>query len=243
MGGRAFLSLKTPSEILQHRAANLFACCTPPYGLINEPVTPWHAFARLKQRKQVRKIPRGRHESDVTLIVGLHHVARRQCTDFLLEITEEVLVAQVHQRLLFEPGIFYSVVLDMFQQGTSDFRIGVTQPVSICIDTVEVVFGAEPEPTDPVFHRGDVNGDGQINISDGVTKLEFLFAGGSAPGCLDAADADDDGILGITGAVYIFNWLFAGGAEPPAPGPDTAECGPDPTDDPLVNADCEYLGC
>ena len=37
----------------------------------------------------------------------------------------------------------------------------------------------------PVFHRGDANGDGQINITDGIFILNFLFLGGAplpAPG-------------------------------------------------------------
>lgn len=130
-----------------------------------------------------------------------------------------------------------------FQQGTSDFRIGLTESRQVCVDTVELVFTGGGVSA-PVFHRGDVNGDGTINITDGVAKLGYLFGGDTAPPtCLDAADTNDDGSLTITGAVYIFNWLFGSGRDIPDPGPTDEPCGPDPTEDELVDADCIYEAC
>ncbi|MDE0959236.1 MAG: dockerin type I repeat-containing protein [Planctomycetota bacterium] len=81
------------------------------------------------------------------------------------------------------------------------------------------------------FRRGDVNGDANVNIGDAVSLLGFLFSGGAAPGCDDAADVNDDGSMNIGDAVYELGFLFSGGAAPPAPG---GTCGIDPTDtDPL----------
>ncbi|MGE4652877.1 MAG: C10 family peptidase, partial [Myxococcota bacterium] len=57
------------------------------------------------------------------------------------------------------------------------------------------------EPGEPTFVRGDTNSDGAINLTDGVIPLLFLFSGGDAPGCLDAADANDSGIMEITDAI------------------------------------------
>ena len=79
------------------------------------------------------------------------------------------------------------------------------------------------------FRRGDANGDGQLDMSDGIATLGFLFLGGLPPGCDDAADADDSGEIEITDAIYSFSYLFIGGPAPPAPGPFT--CGFDPTSD------------
>lgn len=93
----------------------------------------------------------------------------------------------------------------------------------------------------PVFHRGDANGDGEIEISDAILILSFLFLGGTAPGCLDAADAQDNGVLEITDGVKILGYLFLGGPPPELPGPPPLPCGVDPTADEL---DCaSYPSC
>jgi hypothetical protein len=63
------------------------------------------------------------------------------------------------------------------------------------------------------------------------------------PDCLDAADADDNGEVQLTDAIKILGFLFLGADPPPAPGPPGSPCGADPTDDPLVNADCTYPAC
>ncbi len=93
-----------------------------------------------------------------------------------------------------------------------------------------------------VFKRGDVNADGEVNISDASFLLNFLFLGGPTPPCMDAADANDDGNADISDASYILNFLFLGGPPPPAPGPAT--CGPDdqvkPPDD---LPECVYERC
>jgi len=90
------------------------------------------------------------------------------------------------------------------------------------------------------FRRGDSNASGDLNITDGVFVLNYLFLGGPEPPCQDAADSDDNGQLNITDGVRILNYLFLGGPAPPAPGPDT--CGSDPTpDDDLPT--CVYTAC
>jgi uncharacterized lipoprotein YddW (UPF0748 family) len=81
-----------------------------------------------------------------------------------------------------------------------------------------------------LFIRGDSNGDGTPNISDAVATLSYLFAGGNAPDCLDAADSDDRGTVEITDAVYLLNHLFSGGPTLPPPYP---AAGSDPTEDDL----------
>ena len=79
----------------------------------------------------------------------------------------------------------------------------------------------------PVFKRGDADGQGALNLTDGIFILNFLFLGVSEPSCLDAADTDDSGTLNISDGIAVFNFLFSTGPEPPAPGPTV--CGPDPT--------------
>lgn len=90
-----------------------------------------------------------------------------------------------------------------------------------------------------VFRRGDSNGDGMFNIADAIHELNFLFVGGTLPGCEDAADANDDGSVDVGDPIFILSALFTPGATPPsAPFPG---CGTDPTADSL---DCvSYGGC
>ena len=61
---------------------------------------------------------------------------------------------------------------------------------------------------------GDVDGNGIITISDAVFLINFIFAGGPAPGSVTAADADCNGIITISDAVYLINYIFAGGPSP-----------------------------
>ena len=61
--------------------------------------------------------------------------------------------------------------------------------------------------------------------------LNWLFQGGSEPGCQDAADIDDSGVIDLTDAVRLLDFLFRGGPEPPAPGSEA--CGEAPTADEL----------
>ena len=90
----------------------------------------------------------------------------------------------------------------------------------------------DPPPPTGVFRRGDVNANGPTDITDAIVLLTYLFNGGPAPTCDDAADATDDEALDITDPIVILNWLFLGGVRPPAPVPD-GDCGLDPSGDEL----------
>jgi hypothetical protein len=70
------------------------------------------------------------------------------------------------------------------------------------------------------FVRGEVNADGEVNITDGIDLLNFLFLGGAPPEPVEAADINDDTSVDIGDAVYLFNFLFLGGQDIPAPFPD-----------------------
>lgn len=71
------------------------------------------------------------------------------------------------------------------------------------------------------FQRGDCNGDGGTDLSDGVSLLNFAFLGAGEPVCLDACDFNANGVADITTSVYFFNALFQGGPAIPPP----SECG------------------
>lgn len=69
------------------------------------------------------------------------------------------------------------------------------------------------------FVRGNSNDDDNVDLSDPVFTLAYLFTMGPAPVCLDAADANNDSSINITDAVYTLNYLFAMGQVFPAPFP------------------------
>jgi len=84
-----------------------------------------------------------------------------------------------------------------------------------------------------LFVRGDSNLDGEINISDPIHMLGFLFLGTADFACRDAADVDDDGRNDLTDSIELLDFLFAGGGPPAPPWPS---CGIDGSVDAL---DCE----
>ena len=103
-------------------------------------------------------------------------------------------------------------------------------------DTDESCVIVEPVVT---FRRGDADGNGILQLTDGIRILGTLFLGQDLPSCLDAADTDDSGQIQLTDGIIVFQFLFLGGAVPANPGPFA--CGSDPTDDAI---DCEaYEGC
>ncbi len=80
-----------------------------------------------------------------------------------------------------------------------------------------------PEPpyeTDPRcgdacrYTCGDANGDATVNISDAVSLIAYIFAGGQAPEPLLAGDADCSSTVNISDAVYLIAYIFAGGLPP-----------------------------
>lgn len=81
-----------------------------------------------------------------------------------------------------------------------------------------------------IFRRGDSNGDDKVDISDAQSTLSYLFLGGLAPSCHDAADTNDDGKVDISDPVMTLYYLFLGLAALPAPHPGPGE---DPTQDGL----------
>ncbi|MCH2582406.1 MAG: hypothetical protein MK133_14550, partial [Planctomycetes bacterium] len=91
-------------------------------------------------------------------------------------------------------------------------------------------FTTSPAEAQSHFVRGDSTLDETVDISDGVATLGYLFLGGPALNCIDAADADDSGQVALNDAIFLFANLFSGGRAIPAPFPD---CGRDPTPDAL----------
>jgi hypothetical protein len=108
-------------------------------------------------------------------------------------------------------------------------------PLSLFVLASAGVFAIEI-PTIDIL-RGDANNDGRVNLADSIFIQAWLFQGGSAPMCMDAADVNDDGAVNMADPVYLNSFLFLGGSAPPRPYPG---CGQDPTADLLP---CNTSAC
>jgi len=87
-----------------------------------------------------------------------------------------------------------------------------------------------------LFHRGDVDQNEALELTDAIQILGYLFLGSvtMVPLCEDAADANDDGIIDLSDAIFpLFIMFTCWLCELPAPGGPDNPCGPDPTEDPL----------
>lgn len=63
--------------------------------------------------------------------------------------------------------------------------------------------------------RGDVNGNGEINLADVVYLINYLFWGGPAPAPeLLVGDVNCDDSVGVVDVVYLINYLFKNGPPP-----------------------------
>jgi hypothetical protein len=93
------------------------------------------------------------------------------------------------------------------------------------------------------FHRGDADGNGDLNLTDAVVVLEYLFLGKDAISCREAANSNDDRAVDLTDAVYLLVHLFLGGSPPGDPGPPSWPCGLDPSGSPTHLGCASYNGC
>jgi hypothetical protein len=96
-----------------------------------------------------------------------------------------------------------------------------------------------------LFHRGDIDGSGVLDLADPIRGLSALFAGGEQPACAEAADANNDARIDLTDMIAVLNYLFRGGTPPAAPGPPPAPCDwdPDPRGSPGDLGCASYAGC
>lgn len=93
---------------------------------------------------------------------------------------------------------------------TASIVISVTAPVSQSLAVI----------------RGDANIDGQLDVSDPVETVLYLFDADPVA-CLLALDSNDDELVDLGDIIFSLNNLFSTGADPAAPYPF---CGLDPTE-------------
>ena len=68
---------------------------------------------------------------------------------------------------------------------------------------------------------GDANNDNNVNVSDAVYIINYVFSGGGAPNpVLACGDSNGDGSVNVSDAVHLINYVFSGGSAP-------GDCSPD----------------
>jgi len=68
--------------------------------------------------------------------------------------------------------------------------------------------------SDTLVTRGDVNGDGDINIFDITSLIDYLYRDGPEPNAY-AADVNADGVINIFDITYLITYLYLEGPPPP----------------------------
>lgn len=61
---------------------------------------------------------------------------------------------------------------------------------------------------------GDLDASGQIDVTDAVYLINYIFAGGQAPQDSKGGDVNCSNQTDVTDAVYMINYIFASGAVP-----------------------------
>jgi hypothetical protein len=65
------------------------------------------------------------------------------------------------------------------------------------------------------FYRGDANKDGNLNVSDVIFMINYLFKGGPIPvEFKNQMDVNCDGETNVSDVIYTINYLFKGGPAP-----------------------------
>ncbi|HDS00698.1 MAG TPA: M28 family peptidase [candidate division Zixibacteria bacterium] len=68
--------------------------------------------------------------------------------------------------------------------------------------------------TDPEYVCGDANNDGDVNLTDAVYIINYIFIAGPPPDPLLSGEVNCDGTLNVSDGVWILNYVFIGGSEP-----------------------------
>jgi C1A family cysteine protease len=67
---------------------------------------------------------------------------------------------------------------------------------------------------EPPYICGDATGDEEVNVSDAVHIINYVFVSGNPPDPMESGDADCSGEVNVSDAVWIINYVFVGGNAP-----------------------------
>jgi len=67
---------------------------------------------------------------------------------------------------------------------------------------------------EPLLAIGDVDGNGEIGLTDVVFLINYTLKGGDPPDPLETGDVNCDGEVNLADVVYLINYVLKGGPEP-----------------------------
>jgi hypothetical protein len=131
------------------------------------------------------------------------------------------------------PGVTVGYVADVSGNGHTIPAVADTGGVCGGNEVLILKFGHRDG-----FTRADANGDGRINVTDGVLVAQNIFAGQYVFfDCKEMLDVNDDGALNVADPVFLVTYIFLHGPAPAAP---FRSCGTDATADALT---CSQPNC
>lgn len=77
------------------------------------------------------------------------------------------------------------------------------------------------------YLTADCDGNSNLDLTDAIFSLDFLFRGGDEPPCLAACDSNRDVKFDLADPIYVLNHLFLSGPEPLGKYPQCDEGYPD----------------
>jgi hypothetical protein len=80
--------------------------------------------------------------------------------------------------------------------------------IDIGADEFKAPLAANDADLGRAFRRGDANNDGFVDLSDAIYISSYLYSGGPAPVCFDAADANDDELLDLSDTIAITRYVY-----------------------------------
>jgi len=107
--------------------------------------------------------------------------------------------------------------------GTTDLAAGAgpeAGSILVAFGNGAAVGGVVEIAAETWFVRGELNGDGLVDISDAITLLLQLFVDRNIPIDVIAADINQDDGIDTSDAIYLLDFLFRGGPPIPAPFPE-----------------------
>ena len=83
----------------------------------------------------------------------------------------------------------------------------------------QVAFAAMGQVIDTTYHlapptRGDLNGDGVIDVFDVIASIDIIFSGAPPPSPPELADVNCDGVPDVFDVIYLIDYAFSGGPAP-----------------------------
>jgi hypothetical protein len=67
---------------------------------------------------------------------------------------------------------------------------------------------------EPGYLCGDANNDGDVNVSDAIWIVNFIFISGPEPDPWAAGEVNCDGSLNVSDVIWIANYVFGTGSNP-----------------------------